>query len=153
MPTTRLSSISMGFPKPARYQPSFSPVVQYFLLLVGIVCCSISVIFIKKSGVDPILLSGMRLAIAAVVLAPLYAIDWRRYRSQLTLRHLQDTALPGLVLALHFISWIIGARLTPAANSTLIVNIVPVVMPALLWLLVRERLTKREILATLIVTL
>ena len=55
-------------------------------------------------------------------------------------------------LRLHFITWIAGARMTPAANSTLIVNIVPVVMPLLLWLFAREKLTPRETWATGIAT-
>ncbi|MEM9186072.1 MAG: DMT family transporter [Planctomycetota bacterium] len=122
--------------------------MQISLLLLGVVACSVSVIFIKKSGVDPVLLSGLRLAVAAVVLAPVYAVDWRRHRQSLSWRHARDSAIPGLVLALHFITWIMGARLTLAANSTLIVNIVPVVMPVLLWALVRERLTRRETIAT-----
>ncbi|MEM6328941.1 MAG: DMT family transporter [Planctomycetota bacterium] len=126
--------------------------MQILLLLVGVLACSVSVIFIKQSGVDAVLLSGLRLAVAAAVLAPVCAIDLRRHRAKMTWRHAAWPAVPGLVLAAHFITWIIGARLTPAANSTLIVNIVPVVMPVLLWAFARERLSRAEAAATLIVS-
>ncbi|MEM6798984.1 MAG: DMT family transporter [Planctomycetota bacterium] len=127
--------------------------MQILLLLLGVFACSTSVIFIKKSGVDPILLSGLRLAVAVVLLSPAFLRDWWRHRAELNWRLVRDSAIPGAVLALHFITWIAGARLTPAANSTLIVNIVPVVMPPLLWLLTRERITKREALATVVATI
>ena len=122
--------------------------MQFLLLLLGVVACSTSVIFIKKSGVDPVLLAAFRLSIAAVVLAPLFVRDLRRHRREMTWRHLLDSAIPGIALALHFVTWIIGARMTPAANSSLIVNLVPVVMPLFLWAFVRERLTWREVAAT-----
>lgn len=52
------------------------------------------------------------------------------------------------MLAAHILSWIIGARKTPAANSSLIVNMVPIVMPFLLYALIRERVTRAEWIAT-----
>jgi len=124
--------------------------VQILLLLLGVLACSTSVIFIKLSAVDPVLLSALRLVIAAVVLLPLYIRDFRRHRAEMNWRHLRDSAIPGLALAAHFVTWIMGARMTPAANSSLIVNLVPVVMPLFLWVFVRERLRRSEVLATAI---
>ena len=51
---------------------------------------------------------------------------------------------PALFLGIHFISWIMGARLTPSANASLIVNMVPVVMPLLLLFVLHERISKAE---------
>jgi drug/metabolite transporter (DMT)-like permease len=62
-----------------------------------------------------------------------------------SVRDLKRAILPGAVLAVHFIAWNIGARLTLAANATLIVNMVPVVMPCLLLLVTGERVNRREI--------
>ncbi len=44
----------------------------------------------------------------------------------------------------------IGARFTPAANSTLIVMMVPIVMPFLMWFLLRELISRRETIGTLL---
>ncbi|MCU0787405.1 MAG: DMT family transporter [Verrucomicrobia bacterium] len=40
-----------------------------------------------------------------------------------------------MLLAVHFISWIAGARMTPGANASLLVNMTPAVMPFVLYLL------------------
>lgn len=124
--------------------------MQFLLLLLGVLNCSTAVIFIKKCTVDPVLLSGLRLGIAAIVLLPLFIRDYRRHADVLTWQHMRDAAVPGIFLALHMITWIFGARLTPAANSSLIVNLVPIVMPLLMILFVGERPNRWENLATLI---
>ncbi len=103
---------------------------------------------IKKCGLDPLLLSGLRLTLAAAIIGPLFIRDWRRHRATLGWRDLAAPALPGMALALHFATWIYGARLTPVANSTLIVNLVPIATPLLLWAIVREKVTPREWVAT-----
>lgn len=124
--------------------------MPYLLLLLGVFACSTAVIFVKLSAIDPVLLSGFRLAIAAVVTLPLFLRDWRRHAETMTRGHLLDAAIPGVVLAGHFVSWIIGARLTPAANCSLIVNLVPVAMPLLLYFIAHERLNRQERIATAI---
>lgn len=139
------------YPNPQSPTPS-TAALQILLLLLGVFACSTAVIFIKLSHVDPVLLTAFRLLIAAVVLAPLFARDWRRHRAVLSWGHLRDSAIPGVMLALHFVTWIIGARLTPAVNSSLIVNVLPIVMPLFLWIGIRERLTRTEALATLVAT-
>ncbi|MDY6913267.1 MAG: DMT family transporter [Planctomycetota bacterium] len=120
------------------------------LLIFGVFACSTAVIFIKVCGIHPVLLAAYRLIVAALVLAPLFLRDLRRHRNRYGLAELRKSLLPGVLLAAHFTLWIIGARMTLAANAALIVNMVPVVMPFLLYLLVRERLTRGEGLATIV---
>ena len=124
--------------------------MQLFLLLLGVFACATSVIWIKLCTVDPVLLSGLRLAIAAVVLTPLFVRDWRRHRREMTWQHYRDAAIPGVALTLHFFTWIYGARFPLAANSTLLVNLVPIVMPFLLAWLAHESVNRKEILATML---
>jgi drug/metabolite transporter (DMT)-like permease len=121
------------------------------ILLFGVFTCATSVIMIKASTVHPALLAALRLFIAATVLMPLFLRDRRRLAAEQTVRELvRPSVLPGFVLALHFMSWIIGARMTPAANSSLIVNLVPVAMPFLLHFMLNERLSAIEYIATVI---
>lgn len=126
--------------------------MQLLLLLLGVFACSTAVIWIKLTEIDPVLLTSLRLAIAAVALGPLFVRDWLRHRDAFTWRHVRDAAIPGLVLTLHFFTWIYGARLTPAVNSTLLVNLVPIAMPFLLVWLASEHVNRREITATLVST-
>lgn len=120
------------------------------LLTLGIFACSTSVIFIKASTLHPVVLSTLRLMVAAVALFGFFVRDWVRHRRDYGLRELRRTLLPAALLALHFISWIVGARLTAAVNSSLIVNLVPLVTPWLLLWLVGERLTASEWWGTLV---
>lgn len=117
-------------------------------LLIGCLACSTSVIWIKLSNVEPVLLTGLRLAIATIALAPFAWRDWREHRERLDWSHVRYVVLPGVVLAVHFMTWIYGARLTYAANGSLIVNLTPLATPFLLAALSGEWLTGREVLAT-----
>lgn len=117
-------------------------------LAVGIVACSTSVIFIKESATPPLWLAAERLLLAALALAPLAWRDARREGATFGLAQLRLAWWPAFFLALHFATWIIGARLIPAANSTLIVNFTPVAMPLVVFVLLRERISARELLAT-----
>ncbi len=141
----RVVSHSNGNRPPAEESGSFSAVVA---LIIGVTACSSSVIFIKASSVPPILLSGYRLLVAAIVLAPLFIRDWRRLDGQWPLSGLRRTLLPAAMLAVHLITWTIGARWTAAANASLIVNMVPVAMPVLLYLTIREKVSGRELVGT-----
>ena len=123
------------------------------VLLCGIVAASTAVIFIKLCTVNPVLLASYRLLAATIFLFPLFLRDWHRHREAYTRRDFLLSILPGIVLALHFITWITGARMTPSANASLIVCLVPLATPFLLALLVSERLTRNELLATAIALL
>lgn len=103
---------------------------------------------IKASTLHPVLLASLRLLVATVVLSPVFVRDLRKHRATYTWTHARASIVPGLVLAAHFISWIVAARMTPTANASLIIGLVPIAMPFLLAVLVHERLTRDEILAT-----
>jgi len=119
------------------------------LLLAGIFACSTAVIMIKISEVDAIFLSAYRLLVAAVVLTPLFLKEYRKAGQESSIGMLlRRSAIPGAFLGVHFIFWIIGARMTPATNSSLVVNMVPVVMPFCMYLLAREKLNAWEFLGT-----
>ena len=122
--------------------------VPAFLLFVGVFACSTAVIFIKASAVDPVLLSSFRLLGAALLLFPLFERARRRHAASFGWRELVRSIVPGLVLAAHFVSWVIGARMTLAANASLIVNMVPLAMPFLLYFVAGERIARIELVAT-----
>jgi len=121
---------------------------RLLLLAFGVFACSTAVIIVKLSAEHPVVLAGARCLVAAAVLSPLFLRDLRRHRRSYTPAHLRRSLAPGALLGVHFISWIAGARLTPAANSSLIVNMVPLVMPLLVWATIRESYTRREAIGT-----
>lgn len=125
-------------------------IIHIAILLVGVFACCTAVIIVKASTIHPALLAAFRLLVAAAVLAPLYFRDRRRHRLTYKGRHLAATLAPAIALGIHFTLWIIGARRTTAANATLIVNMMPLVMPFYLYAFFRERITPRELIATLL---
>ncbi len=125
---------------------------KQLVLLCGVVAAASSVVFIRESASPPIMLAAWRCGIAALLLSPLAIRAWQQTRPPLG-AVVQSAWLPATVLAVHLIGWNIGARLTPAANATLIVSMVPLAMPVLLYLMLRERVSQRERIATAIASL
>ena len=102
---------------------------------------STAVVLVKLSRLPPGTLAGARLLGGALLLWPLMSREGKAVRL--------TAALPAAAfLATHFVSWFVGVRLTSVANATLVVNLSPVAMPFALFLLVGERVTRREILGT-----
>jgi len=58
--------------------------------------------------------------------------------------------IAGTAMGLHFASWIMGARQANPTNASLIVNMVPAVLPLMLFVMVRERVTRTELVGTLL---
>lgn len=135
--------------RPVAKTPSPSPGKMLWLsVVVAVFATSTAVILIKATATPPIWLASERLLLAALLLAPLALRDARR--DGLRPDWFRSAWLPGLFLAIHFASWAAGARLIPAANSTLIANFIPVVMPVVALLLLRERASACELAATAI---
>lgn len=116
-------------------------------LTLGIAACSTAVIFIKASHTPPVWLAAERLLIAAAVIAPLALRDARRAGGWAAVSW-RASLWPACFLAIHFATWVVAARLIPAANSTLLANFTPVVMPLVALVLLRERVSGIELLAT-----
>ena len=130
-------------------------ILRFLLLLFGVICGSTAVIMIKASTEHPLLVAAYRLLVAGVVLFPFF---WRdlKLASQdnptvrpYTWQMLGWTLPPAVLLAVHFMSWVIGARMTQVANASLIANLTPVVMPFFVWAFFRERVNRQEIVGTL----
>lgn len=121
---------------------------RYALLFLGVFACSTAVIQIKASHTHPVIIAAVRLLLAVVLLSPFFVHDLKVHRDGFTSAHLRRTWLPSFVLAAHFISWTYGARMTLAAQASLIVNLAPIAIPFFLHSLVGERINRREIIGT-----
>lgn len=119
------------------------------LLVFGVFSGSTAVIMIKASHENPFLVSSYRLLIAAAALFPFFLRDLKAFTGKYGWRQVGWSAVPGAVLAVHFTSWVIGARMTSVASASLIANLTPVAMPFFVFLFYRERINRREVLGTL----
>jgi len=119
------------------------------LLVFGVFCGSTAIIMIKASTEQPLLVASFRLLIAALVLSPFFFRDLHTYRETYGWQQVGRCVIPALILAVNFISWIIGGRMTQVASASLISNLTPVAMPFFLWALYKERITRLEVIGTL----
>lgn len=135
----------------ARPRAKTIPIIfNWLLLFLGVFAGSSAVIFIKASTENALLVASYRLLIAAVLLSPFFFRTLKQRAEPYTWRQFSWTIVPGLVLALHFITWVIGARLTRVSNASLVINLAPVAMPFFLWLFYREVVNRSEVLGTLL---
>ncbi len=107
-----------------------------------------SVIMIKASTEQPILVASYRLLVAALVLSPFFWRDLKSFEGKYGWKQISWTILPAVALAVHFISWVVGARMTQAANASLIINLTPVAMPFFVLIFYKERITRVETFGT-----
>lgn len=124
--------------------------LRFLLLLFGVISGSTAVIMIKASTENPLLVASYRLLVAAIVLMPFFLRDLAAAEQPYGWKQLAWTTPPAIFLAVHFMSWVIGARMTQVANASLIANLTPVVMPFFVWIFFRERVNRQEIIGTVL---
>ena len=97
-------------------------------LILGVFACATAIIMIKASDEHPLLIASYRLLIASIALTPLYLKEFKKSHETFHIKTIYPSIIPGILLGLHFISWVFGARMTYAVNASLIVNMVPIVI-------------------------
>ena len=116
-----------------------------FIMMIGMVAAGFSPIFVKYGTMDPFILASYRQLLAALLLIPLFVRDMKQNNSSFHIRQISPSILPGVLLGLHFILWVTGARLIPGGHSSVIVTMGPVFMPFIMLFMLRERITKIEL--------
>ncbi len=94
------------------------------------------------------MLAAYRLLLTCLLISPLFFRDYRRFHRGELGKLFRSSIGPGFVLGIHFITWVIGARMTTGANATLIVCLVPLAMPFFMLFMYRERIAHNEVIAT-----
>lgn len=128
-------------------------VKSILLLLAAEVMASSSVIFIRLSTIHPLQLSAYRMLLSVIILLPFYLKETHKPQEEsrpFAWKDVRKALIPGVLLGIHFISWISGARMIPAANASLIVNLTPIISPLVLFVMVREKVSRGEMLGSLV---
>jgi drug/metabolite transporter (DMT)-like permease len=122
------------------------------VLLVGILAVSTASIFIRyaQPGAPSLTIAAGRLALAALLLAPLTLARHRTELARLTARQLGLALLAGAFLAAHFALWITSLERTSVASSVVLVTTTPLWVGLLAPLFLRERLTRRVAIGILL---
>ena len=110
------------------------------LLAVAVAAMASSVVFLRFSTLSPGEISAWRMVLGAMSFLPFVGTGWRGLGRGAWTR----AGIAGIFLGLHFVTWVMGARGTAAANATLLVNLVPLVLPFLLLAIAGESIRKRD---------
>jgi len=119
-------------------------------MMLGMAAAGSAVIFVKLGTIDPMILASYRLLLSSLILFPFFLRDLKRNTAPFHIKQILPSLLPGIFLALHFIFWIKGARLIPGAHASLITTMSLVFMPFLMVIMIREHLTKGEIIGSIL---
>jgi drug/metabolite transporter (DMT)-like permease len=125
------------------------PRFAFWLLLAGVFSVSISGILIRYASpyTNGIALAFWRSVASICFLAP---FAWRRVPSELANFGKKDLfliALAGVLLGLHFTTWIVALYYTSVASSTVLVNITPIFLALFGFFLLKDKLAVGVIVA------
>ncbi|RJO68601.1 MAG: hypothetical protein C4523_07600, partial [Myxococcales bacterium] len=119
-----------------------SPRIVYGALAVAVVSVSFAAIFFRKTApTHPLVAAGLRLAVAAALLAPF--VVRAALRGRLSRRALWTGALAGLCYGVHFGAWVTSLFLTSIAASVTLVTTTPIMLGIVGYLTGRDSPGKR----------
>lgn len=113
----------------------------YALLAAGIAAISTAALFVRLAqdeGAPSLLLAAGRLVVASLTLAPVVLTRHRPALRAVSRRDLVWTTIAGLMLGLHFASWIQSLEYTSVVNSVVLVTTSP------LWVALMSPLFLKE---------
>jgi len=120
--------------------PTKRPILPYLALVVGIICLSLSAMFGKWANAPGPVIGFYRIALATVVLLPVFLYRRRKYGVKLPVAILIFPILGGIFTAFDHGTWNSSLRYTSAANATLLGNTAPLWVALFSWLVFRQRL-------------
>ena len=120
-------------------------------LLISIIAVSTASILIRWTNAPPLAIASYRMLLSVVMLLPFFlrnkGIEKLRMQG---LRQLVNLMLVGIVLAVHFASWITRLSLTSVASSVIFVHIDPIFVAIVSHFFLGDRITRRNILGIII---
>lgn len=126
---------------------------EKLFLLSAVIFWGWSFVFTKEllGYVNPVELMGLRMLIALPLL--LAVIKFKRIRFEFEKTDYKWILLSGLIFTAHFLIQITGLKYTTATNSGWIISITPLVMAVLSFLILKERIGKKEVGGIIIATI
>ena len=129
-------------------KPGFPPSVA---IIVSIVAVSTASIIIRISAAAPLAIAAYRMIFASLLLLPFFLHGGGVERLRASGRRGFITLMAvGVVLAVHFASWISSLSLTSVASSVIFVHADPIFVAVVSHFVLRERVTRRRLLGILI---
>ena len=126
---------------------------RYLALVTGVIAVSSAAILItlaRAQGAPAILIAALRMAAAALVIAPIALLRCRVEIRTLRARELLLGIASGICLALHFAFWISSLDYTSVMSSVVFVSTNPLFVGAASLLILKERLGRATLVGALV---
>jgi drug/metabolite transporter (DMT)-like permease len=124
-------------------RPRFPPNLA---LLISIIAVSTASILIRMSNGPPLAIATYRMLFSTLLLLPLFVyFDGVGKMRRMSVRGIAGLMGIGVVLAIHFASWITSLSFTTVASSAIFVHIDPIFVAVVSHFLLKERVTKRMV--------
>lgn len=130
-------------------RPSVPPIAGIIVGLAAASSASIMIRFAQREA-PSLVIAAVRLMIASLILVP---VAWARYRDEYKKLARSDgwlAILSGILLALHFATWISSLEYTTVASSTVLVSTSPLFVGAASWLLLREKIGRAVVIGLMV---
>jgi drug/metabolite transporter (DMT)-like permease len=114
----------------------------YMMLIVGLLAVSTAALFIRNAqnaGATSLAIAAFRLCLASTLITPA-ALRYRHELFALTPRQLGLGLVAGVLLGLHFATWITSLEYTSVISSVVLVTTTPIWVALLTPFLLREKL-------------
>jgi drug/metabolite transporter (DMT)-like permease len=122
--------------------------------MLGTVATATAAIMIRFAQADAssLVIAAWRMCLAAVILAPLALLRYRRELKSLKRGQIGLLACSGLFLAAHFATWISSLEYTSVASAVVLVATNPLWVALFSWLFLKEKIS-RQVTAGMLVAL
>lgn len=129
-------------------RPGFPPRLA---VIIGVIAVSTASLIIRLSSSPALAIAAYRLVFATMLLLPAFALTAARTGlRELVQGQLMTQVIAGLVLAVHFGTWITSVKLTSVASSVILVNAAPVFVAVLSHFWLREKVSPKGWAGTVI---
>ncbi len=135
--------------QPSRSSPLLPPRAALFIAILAVSTASIFVRFAQREA-SSLAISAYRLVIAALVLLPVSIGALRREVRWIGSRDLLWGFLSGVLLALHFATWISSLQYTTVASSVVLVSTAPLWVALFSPWILKERLDRRVLIGLVV---
>ncbi len=116
-------------------------------LATGLLAVSFAGVLIKLCGMNPFLISALRTLAGGLILLPFALKHMRGDLAKLTRREMLLLAATGLIMALHFVSWVTAAQTMRVGSAMMIFGAQPVFAGIVAHFFLKERFAVSGVIA------
>lgn len=129
------------------------PIHPYIPIFIGVISVSLSAIFVKLANADAGVIAFYRMFFSVLIMLPWFLMNYRHEVKALSKRDWLFSAIAGVFLAFHFILWFESLNYTSVASSTVLVTMQPLFAFIGTYLIFKEKITLKTIVAGMIAIL